>query len=149
MTTARAGLADRRPHRSFSLVRLLAVAEKSPSPPFRGEREGPRRGRAWEGEVGGVAHWARRPPPPFPPPPAGGGRRYKEGSSRVWLAGSERLDFFLETGVSRGEFISPPPHRGRRRQTRASAPAPRLPLVPRQGASPHRGRAVSSPVAAE
>src|SRR5215831_11243301 len=122
MTTARAGPSDR-PHRSFSLVRLLAVAEKSPSPPFGGERERPRRGRAWEGEVGGVARWARRPPSPFPLLPASGGRGYKEGSSRGWLAGSERLDFFLDTGVSRGGFIALlPPRRGRRRRTRASAP---------------------------
>jgi hypothetical protein len=29
----------------------------SPSPPFRGEREGPGRGSDWEGEVGNAVPW--------------------------------------------------------------------------------------------
>src|SRR5262249_14013380 len=45
-----------------------------PSPPFRGEREGPRRGSDREGEAGGRAPRRRSFPPltPTPPPPRGG-----------------------------------------------------------------------------
>src|SRR6185369_6412225 len=40
------------------------VREKRPSPPFRGEREGPGRVSAREGEVGSAAHHAICPPHP-------------------------------------------------------------------------------------
>src|SRR6266478_9247582 len=51
------------------------IRPKSPSPPFRGEREGPGRDSGREGEVGSRA--SRRalapPTPPSPPRPGGGG----------------------------------------------------------------------------
>jgi hypothetical protein len=47
-----------------------------PSPPFRGEREGPRRDSAGQGEVGSAANCLNGPPSPFPLPPAGGGRGF-------------------------------------------------------------------------
>jgi urease accessory protein len=53
--------------------------EKNPSPPFRGEREGPVAQR-WEGEVGVAA--ARHAAPPYPslsPRPAGGEEKIKQG----------------------------------------------------------------------
>jgi hypothetical protein len=47
-------------------------ADKSPSPPFRGEREGPNP-QGWEGEVGGLADQHLGPPhPALSPRPAGG-----------------------------------------------------------------------------
>src|SRR5271166_5662993 len=51
------------------------IRDKSPSPPFRGEREGPVAQR-WEGEVGGGANRHAGPPHPAlsPPRPAGGER---------------------------------------------------------------------------
>jgi CelD/BcsL family acetyltransferase involved in cellulose biosynthesis len=52
---------------------LVDPAAPSPSPPFRGEREGPRRDSAWEGEVGSAADWCDGPPhPALSPRPAGG-----------------------------------------------------------------------------
>jgi hypothetical protein len=42
-------------------------SRKSPSPPFRGEREGPRRDSAWEGEVGSATNRCDRPLPPAAP----------------------------------------------------------------------------------
>ncbi len=66
-----------RPHCAGLFRELRAVAtllnKKSPSPPFRGEREGPRRDRAGEGEVGGAANRLVGPPhPALSPRPAGG-----------------------------------------------------------------------------
>ena len=52
---------------------LYYTTECSPSPPFRGEREGPRRNRAGEGEVGSAANCLIGPPhPSLSPRPAGG-----------------------------------------------------------------------------
>src|SRR5689334_12666136 len=36
---------------------VLRYRIQDPSPPFRGEREGPARASAWEGEVGSAADW--------------------------------------------------------------------------------------------
>jgi hypothetical protein len=50
----------------------------SPSPPFRGEREGPRRDRAGEGEVGSAANYLRSAPLTPPSPPGRRGERVKK-----------------------------------------------------------------------
>jgi len=61
-----------------SIARLASRSTKimpdtSPSPPFRGEREGPDP-QGWEGEVGGVTNRLVGPPHPTLSPPASGGR---------------------------------------------------------------------------
>jgi len=52
----------------------LSDHAKSPSPPFRGEREAPTP-KAWEGEVGRAAGWSLGLPPPHPDPLPPQGRR--------------------------------------------------------------------------
>src|SRR5205823_11746776 len=55
------------------VVRRFGVGDQSPSPPFRGEREGPGRDRAGEGEVGSAANrFVGSPHPALSPRPAGG-----------------------------------------------------------------------------
>src|SRR5580704_16310358 len=50
----------------------IMPADTSPSPPFRGEREGPNP-QGWEGEVGGATNRLVGPPhPTLSPRPAGG-----------------------------------------------------------------------------
>ena len=52
---------------------FVPVSGDSPSPPFRGEREGPRRDRDGEGEVGAAGNCLSGPPhPSLSPRPAGG-----------------------------------------------------------------------------
>ncbi len=54
----------------------LQIRERGPSPPFRGEREGPAP-KAWEGEVGDAADPLVGPPhPALSPRPAGGEGNY-------------------------------------------------------------------------
>jgi hypothetical protein len=51
---------------------LACSPPRRPSPPFRGEREGPRRASGGEGEVGSATH-SPTGPLTLPSPPAGGG----------------------------------------------------------------------------
>src|SRR6266850_3058356 len=69
------------PHSDSTNELPAEIRPKSPSPPFRGEREGPTP-EAWEGEVGGAADRDVGPPPPPPPPPPAGG-----GGGLKWLSG--------------------------------------------------------------
>jgi len=66
----------------------IMPADTSPSPPFRGEREGPDP-QGWEGEVGGATNRLVGPPhPTLSPRPAGG-----EGKGRVVRATLRRQIF--------------------------------------------------------
>jgi hypothetical protein len=60
------------PALAFHFFSRGTSGEPSPSPPFRGEREGPVAQRR-EGEVGGANHLAQRPPSPYPLPRLAGG----------------------------------------------------------------------------
>src|SRR6266480_1485629 len=62
----------RHPHASARACTRLAGPVRNPSPPFRGEREGPTP-QAWEGEVGG-GNRAESPTSPRPSPPPGAER---------------------------------------------------------------------------
>ena len=62
---------------------LTEIGTRSPSPPFRGEREGPNP-QGWEGEVSGAA--SRHVGPPHPAlSPAGGGRGIRRGWPKLSL----------------------------------------------------------------
>jgi hypothetical protein len=64
--------------------------QHSPSPSFRGEREGPGAKR-WEGEVGSAADQIIGPPhPTLSPRPAGGEERGEVRADFVWGALRER-----------------------------------------------------------
>jgi len=66
----------------------METGDIGPSPPFRGEREGPVAER-WEGEVGGTANQLIGPPhPALSPRPAGGER---EKLTRVTLGQLVRI----------------------------------------------------------
>src|SRR5437016_13208220 len=77
-----------RPQRGGSLSGRVAPMDrsKSPSPPFRGEREGPNRDSDWEGEVGrgersGIPHLT----PALSAPGGGGGGLFTIGYEKARL----------------------------------------------------------------
>jgi len=88
-----------------AVLRNRKFTENSPSPPFRGEREGPRRASAGEGEVGDAANCLIGPPSPFPLPPAGGGRGVKSGLSEINFAGRQPPNFSPDTLAASGERV--------------------------------------------
>ena len=60
---------------------------------FWGEREGPRRDSAGEGEVGSAVNWCVGPPHPALSPPPAGGEGKRLGHSGVNLTARVSLDF--------------------------------------------------------
>ncbi len=111
------GLADRVEVSQYRLVAHLALAlliyaatlwialgillgqRESPSPPVRGEREGPNAQR-WEGEVGIGGRSGIRPPTPALSPDGG------EGVSSRWLRAGEAVILLVALTICAGGFVA-------------------------------------------
>jgi hypothetical protein len=89
----------RRGDASGAAIARICFREKSPSPPFRGEREAPNP-EGWEGEVGGAANRLVGPPhPALSPRPAGGEDRRASRQTRI-----SRQKFFLDSSRTAPRF---------------------------------------------
>src|SRR5205823_889523 len=104
---------------------VLRYRMQNPSPPFRGEREGPARASAWEGEVGSAADWGIGPPhPTLSPRPAGAEARMAgddgEGSYRLRHAGPACVTSRRNLRMSQAPVGQRSAHRPQCRQTSSS-----------------------------
>jgi cytochrome c oxidase assembly protein subunit 15 len=115
----KSGLADRIEVSQYRLVAHLALAlaiyaailwtalgiiSMRPSPPFRGEREGPA-AKGWEGEVGKATATQRRPPPHpalFPRPARGEGAEI----GSAWRRAAEALLALVALTILAGGFVA-------------------------------------------